>query len=373
VGLGASDATVVSGAVVERPPRSGPEQRGRPLRKCPRSARVVLAAAASLTKTTGRHRPTLARRNSRHFRLETLAPGVHAAVATPEGHGLCNAGIVDLGGETVVFDTMLTPAAGADLARAAERLTGRRPGFVVNSHWHGDHIWGNASFVGAHIVSSRTVRATILRRSRQQFEDDRKEMRRALPRIDAPSSPYARRDRPMVRGWFHGVVTMPTSFRVVPPDLTFEDRFEISGSRRAIELVTYGGGHSPSDVFAFLPEERILFAGDLALRGLHPSVGDGWPDRWVPILRRMERLGATTVLPGHGPPGPGTTLAANRRYLSNLQRVVRRARAAGASLAELLQRPVPRPYRGWGFSLMYAPNLQRTYRLHGPARGRRPE
>ena len=126
-------------------------------------------------------------RASRHFRIETLAPGVHAAIATPQGFGLCNAGIVDLGGETLVFDTMLTPMAGQDLVRAAERVTGHRPAWAVNSHWHGDHIWGNSAFVGSHIVSSRTVRANIRKFSRHQFEGDRREMRRELPRIEEPS------------------------------------------------------------------------------------------------------------------------------------------------------------------------------------------
>ncbi|MCI4365991.1 MAG: MBL fold metallo-hydrolase, partial [Thermoplasmata archaeon] len=83
------------------------------------------------------------RGSSRHFQTERLAPGVFAAIATPSGFGLCNAAIVDLGGATVVFDSMLTPMAGADLARAATRCTGRPPTWVVNSHWHGDHIWGN--------------------------------------------------------------------------------------------------------------------------------------------------------------------------------------------------------------------------------------
>ena len=146
---------------------------------------------------------------SPHFRIERLGPGVYAAIASPTGSGLCNAGIVDLGGRTAVFDSMLTPAAGADLAKVAERLTGRRPDWVVNSHWHGDHIWGNSAFLESHVVSSRKVRNLILRKSRRQFEDCRREFSRQLPDLDAPGSPIAPTDRPRVRGWFQGVLDAP--------------------------------------------------------------------------------------------------------------------------------------------------------------------
>src|SRR5271170_3826456 len=106
---------------------------------------------------------------TRHFRVERLASGVYAAIASTGGFALCNAGIVDLGDRTVVFDSMLTPMAGSALRRAAKRCTGRDPDWVVNSHWHGDHIWGNSAFVESHIVSSRRVRELILRKSRGQW------------------------------------------------------------------------------------------------------------------------------------------------------------------------------------------------------------
>jgi len=301
--------------------------------------------------------------SSRHFRVEALAKGVHAAIASPEGFGLCNAGIVDLGGETVVFDTMLTPMAGSDLVRAAERATGRRPAWAVNSHWHGDHIWGNSAFVGSHIVSSRTVRANILEFSRQQFTGNRIEMRRELRLIDCPKSPYPKVDRTIVRSWFEGVVTTPRSHRIVPPDVTFEDCLVLEGSRRSLHLITYGGGHSPSDVFAYLPDEGILFGGDLAIRGFHPSVGNGWPTRWISILRRMERLGARTIVPGHGPPGSRSILSNTREYLGAVDRIARRAVRDKTPGRELTKTPVPPRFRRWRFSFFFPENLRRAFQL----------
>jgi cyclase len=301
--------------------------------------------------------------SSPHFRLEEMAPGVHAAVATPLGFGLCNSGIVDLGDETLVFDTMLTPMAGRDLVRAAERVTGHRVAWAVNSHWHGDHIWGNSEFVSGHIASSRKVRANILEFSRSQVTDDRREMRRELPGLDRPDSHYTAADRPLLRAWFEGVLATPRSHRIVAPDVTFEDRLVIEGSRRSVHLITYGGGHSPSDVFAYLPDERILFGGDLAIRGFHPSVGNGRPTSWIEILRRIERLGARTVLPGHGPPGPRTILSQTRTYLQDLDRFARKAKRSRVPLREFVRTPIPSAYRRWRFAFMFSGNLERSYRL----------
>src|SRR5690348_17354447 len=90
---------------------------------------------------TGNQLPT-----SKHFRLEPLLDGVYAAIGI-EGTGSgSNAGIIDLGDRTLVFDTFLTPQAADDLRTAAERLSGRPVAFVINSHWHSDHIHGNQAF-----------------------------------------------------------------------------------------------------------------------------------------------------------------------------------------------------------------------------------
>jgi cyclase len=310
---------------------------------------------------------------SRHFRLERLAPGVHAAIATLDGFGLCNAGIVDLGTETVVFDTMLTPFAGRDLYQAARKVTGHRPAWAVNSHWHGDHIWGNSEFVGSHIVSSRTVRANILSLSHRQFVEDRREMRRELPLIDKAGSPYKGPDRALLRAWFQGVVKTPQSHRIVAPGVTFDDELVLEGSRRSLHLVTYGGGHSPSDVFAYLPDEGIVFTGDLAIRGFHPSLGSGWTTTWIPILRRMEKLRIRTVVPGHGPPGPPRILSDTRGYLQAIDQITHAALRAHTGSRDLAQIPIPPKYRRWRFAFMFPGNVARAYRLAraSATRGRR--
>ncbi len=102
-----------------------------------------------------------------------------------------------------------------------------------------------------------------------------------------------------------GVESLKTAapgLRITLPHLLFEDRLVIEGQRR-VELLTYGGGHTDSDVFAWLPEDRIVIAGDLCWNKIHPRTQDGHPGAWADILDRMSALKPEKIHPGHGRPG----------------------------------------------------------------------
>jgi cyclase len=295
-----------------------------------------------------------------------VTAGVWAAIARDGGFALCNAGIIDLGGTTVVFDSMLTPMAGEALRRAARRCTGRSPDVVVNSHWHGDHIRGNSAFAPAVVVSTTRTRELIRTAGEEQWRSDRRTMPAELRALDGPSSTVPRAERALYRGWFDGTLRVPTPFHPTPPNATFEREVTISGSRRELRLLTYGGGHSPSDVFGYLPEEKVVFLGDLVSVGLHPSTGDGIPSRWVAILRRIRRLGIGRVVPGHGPVGSVQDIRRIETYLQTLERLARSAKRRGESLRTLRRTEIPREYEGWRFSSFFAENLARSYELAPP-------
>ena len=104
---------------------------------------------------------------SEHFDIESLAEGVYAAMASPSGAAYSNAGIIDLGDSTLVFDTFDAPQAGEDLKHAADALTGRPATYVINSHFHADHWLGNQAFDPQTpiIATHRTLRVSSFRGS----------------------------------------------------------------------------------------------------------------------------------------------------------------------------------------------------------------
>src|SRR5689334_20894488 len=99
--------------------------------------------------------------SAEYFRIEQLAEGVYAAIVVPGTGAWGNAGIVDLGEKTLVFDSFATAAAAQALHSAAVELTGRAPAWVVNSHNHADHIMGNTAFPQATIVATAATRDLI--------------------------------------------------------------------------------------------------------------------------------------------------------------------------------------------------------------------
>ncbi len=296
-----------------------------------------------------------------HFRIEQLDDGLYAAIATEDGFGLCNAGIVDLGGTTLVFDAMLTPQAGTALGRAAERLTGAPVGLLVNSHYHGDHVRGNAAVGAVHVVSTARVRDLIAERGPVHLRSDTEEAARELARLRSGELAVGERERRVFEGWFEGILATPKELELRTPDLTFASEMVVHGRRRTARLLTFGGGHSPSDVLLQLPDERVVFLGDLLSVGFHPSLMDGDPEELVRILGQVRELGADRALPGHGPVSPGTSVREMERYVSGMLARARQARERGLSREEFGSVPAEPPFDGWTFSQFFADNSRFVY------------
>jgi glyoxylase-like metal-dependent hydrolase (beta-lactamase superfamily II) len=228
-------------------------------------------------------------------------------VALPDRGAVGNAGIVDLGGEALVFDTHFTPGAARELRAAAEELAGPVRA-VANSHWHGDHVRGNASFDGAEILATARTRELIASRGEQRLRELRE-----TGLAEAAADLRARGLDEELALLEEFAAELP-AFEQRLPDRDWDDRLELGRAT----LLTWGGGHSASDAVLWLPAERVLFAADLAFVGRHPWAGDGDPVHWLAILDRIGELGLETLVPGHGPVGGAGDLEVLRDYLEAL-------------------------------------------------------
>ncbi len=303
--------------------------------------------------------------SSRHFELRPLGRGIHAAIATDGGWAVGNAGIVDLGDRTVVFDTFANPVAAEDLRVAAERATGRPVSVVVNSHPHRDHIRGNQVFPRARIVATTPTRdrmakvwntrtERVAREGLAAIRQEADQEFRAL-RAGAPETPE---DARLWDGYRDGILEGLTTYEVRLPDLTFDRALTLHGSERTAEVLTFGGGHSPGDALLHIPEERTAFLGDLLFIGYQPYLADGDPDELFRILDRIEGLGATTLIPGHGPPGASRDLGVLRSYIEDLRGTVRNVRASGGGLREACATSVPAPFDRWRWQAFRRENFE---------------
>ena len=226
-----------------------------------------------------------------NYDLHEVGEGVWAAIVDDDLPAVGNAAIVDLGDETLVFDTTLSLLLAERLSDDARRLTGRDPTILANSHWHGDHMLGNQVFTGKRIFSTTRTKELI-----ETVGAERLEANKAAFREDSPEL---------------------LAIVLTPPTETFEDVLDLGRA----ELLTYGGGHTESDAFVWLPDAGVLLAADLVVIDTHAWVGDGDVPPWRRILNGLEELDPAVVVPGHGPVGTGDDIALMAAYLDELLRL----------------------------------------------------
>jgi cyclase len=287
---------------------------------------------------------------SRYFRLEQVGKGAWAAIVNPGTGAWGNAGIVDLGEQTLVFDTFMTAAAARELKAAAEALTGRPVSLVVNSHEHLDHVHGNMVFDGALVIATAETRALMAVRRPAMLAHARSHpefLTEFAAQVEQEAHPQKRRALANELGEYRALAPELDSLQIVLPSLTFTDRLTLHGSARSAELIAIGPAHTAGDLVLWLPEERILFAGDVVQVKTHPWLGTGALSDWRRAHERLEKLEPAHIIPGHGPVGGPESLPILTDYLQVLERTALAHLATGGTAADVERIPLPESYAEW--------------------------
>lgn len=305
--------------------------------------------------------------NSRHFRLEQLAEGVYAAINADDGWAISNAGIIDLGDRTLVYDAFMSPAAASDLREAAERLMGRQVHLLINSHYHNDHIWGNQVFPAeTDIISSVRTRELIITEGTKEIQECRQVGQERLATLETQfknASDEATQDLLKLHiTYFQAINTTMPILQVRLPNITFNGEMTFGGSRRSARLITYEGGHCGSDTILYLPDDGIVYMEDLLFSGFHPYLAEGDPYEIQRILSQVRKLQANTFVPGHGPVGDATHLDWMDGYINCLNSLAGEVVKKGGTEAELDSIDLPGEYQHLTFPNIFRDNLKLLYR-----------
>jgi cyclase len=301
---------------------------------------------------------------SDHFSIQQLAEGVYAAIATDGGAAISNAGIIDLGGRTLVFDTFMTPQAGRDLRLAAVQLTGREPELVVNSHYHNDHIWGNQSFGPQALFVSTAQTLELMHTSGAeeiQWARDvsARRLEDAQRQHNEASDETKRNDARLWIGYFGGLVEALPSLVVRFPDVTFEDRLSVHGSSRSVELIAFEHCHTGSDLILLLRDDGIAFMSDLLFVGCHPYLDEADVSKLRLALEETAGMGVPVFVPGHGPLGSAQDVTSNIDYIDMCVTTARRLVDQGDTSQESIARQNPvGPFAAWRLSRFFTANLE---------------
>ena len=283
-----------------------------------------------------------------HYSFEELAPGVFAAIMDPAGTAASNGGFVDLGDRTLVFDSSMTPASALELREAAVEMTGREPAALINSHYHSDHVLGNQVFAGRPIISTAVTRELMDTRLRAAVDHHkvhlRPEYEARQEELVAENDPATREEIEAYLAFNHPLYTAIDQIELCLPTQTFRQALTFHGSIRDAHLLTYGGGHTSSDAFLYVPDAGVIFIGDLIFNGFHPYIADGDPVATITLLDRIEELGASHFVCGHGPVAGRDQLDFMRAYIRQLQRMVGEVKKRGGSVEEAATLPVPEAF-----------------------------
>lgn len=215
---------------------------------------------------------------------------------------ISNAGFVVTDTSVVVIDALGSPPLAERLVEVIRGITDKPISHVILTHYHADHVYGLQVFdaLGATSIAHREARAYLnSETARQRLEASRKDL---WPFVDENTR-------------------LVDATRYIDGPTTLE----IGGTHFVLEPV--GPSHTPEDLAVWVPESRVLFAGDLVFRGRIPFVGNADSRHWIESIDRLLRFDVDTIVPGHGASShePRADLTLTRDYLQYLRDAMREA------------------------------------------------
>ncbi|WRP07494.1 MBL fold metallo-hydrolase [Rossellomorea aquimaris] len=303
-----------------------------------------------------------------YFSLYALFDGVYAAIAKPDQGAWSNAGIVDLGEELLIFDSFATPSAAYELRKQAEEMTGKKVKYLINSHYHGDHVFGNQAFSDTTIISTSLTRKWFEEKNKivdlqTEIIETEDYLNKLKGQIVITTDRVLKASLTNQYKEMAAILKDLPTIKLVLPTVLLEEKMVIEGSKRKVELHCFGGGHTPSDTFLYLPQEKIGFMGDLVTVDLHLPIYD--PEEFSAILEKVKLLDIETVVPGHGSPGGNELVCTLEKYIAFLIENAREAVKNEVPLEVFVSNlEIPDEYAEWKGVNGIRGNLTKVYAFY---------
>ena len=258
------------------------------------------------------------------FTLKPLGNNVYAAIDKPKSSAGSNAGFVIGDDGVAVIDTFQDAKASEQLLAEIKKLTRLPVKFVINTHYHLDHVTGNGVFAqaGAVIIAQKNVRSWIHTENLKFF---------------GPSI------KPEQKAWIDGLVA---------PSVGYEIAVDLYLGSRKI-LVRYFPGHTGGDSVVIVPGAQVVFTGDLFWKNTLPNLIDGTTDKWAETdAMLVAEWPKAAFVSGHGDVGNGGDVQEFRSYLVELRGKIAESIKNGLSGDALVNAVLPQlqqKYGSWNF------------------------
>ena len=251
-----------------------------------------------------------------------ISPGIFLFMTAPYGGvGLDGNSVVVLSNDGVlVFDSNGTPAAATAVLAEIRAMTTQPVRYLVHSHWHWDHWYGaqvyKAAFPNLKIIAHEKTRALMsgpaLAFNKPGLESQLPEYIRSLEKriatseaVTPPAADLAALREALSEARYF--LDQKKSVRHTLPDVTFQDRLDLTLGDRQIQILHFGRAVTPGDAVMYLPKERFAAIGDLIVNPITFALS-GYPSEWIRALQKLDTLDADVMITGHGDPLPDRRL-----------------------------------------------------------------
>ena len=286
--------------------------------------------------------------------LHDVGARCYAWIQPDGGWGWSNAGLVVDGDESLLVDTLfdlrLTRAM-LDGMRRAEPVAARRFDKLVNTHADPDHCNGNELVAEAEIIASSAAALEMVAEGPDQLA--------ALMR-QAPT--MGETGRFLLEAFsafdFEGITqTLPTT--------TFEEEYETHVGDKRVVLKQVGPCHTTGDILVHVPDDKLIFTGDILFVGGHPIMWTGPAANWIAACDHILELPVEVVVPGHGPITDKRGVQAVRDYLVYVRDEARARFDAGLSVSDAAMDISLADFDSWGEAERIVVNVATLYREFG--------
>jgi cyclase len=252
------------------------------------------------------------------FEIQKLSEGVYAAIRKQPplfSFDPNNVFIIN-DDDVIVVDANASLAATKELLAALRKLTGKPVKYVINTHWHDDHIVGNQvwreAFPGVEFIGHASAlkdRPTIGAANRRGMLEGGKAYAARLRDLveqnkSLAGAPITEEERVNYLGdvaWLERALAEAPGVQIILPTLTVEDRLTLHRGDRTIDIRHLGRGHTGADLIVHLPSEGVLITGDLVVWPI-PLIGStSYPAAYSATIEKLLTLPANIIVPGHGP------------------------------------------------------------------------
>ncbi|MEK9683270.1 MAG: MBL fold metallo-hydrolase [Rhodospirillaceae bacterium] len=268
--------------------------------------------------------------------LHDLGNGCWAFLQPDGGWGWSNSGLIEDSGETLLVDTLF------DLSLTGKMLAEMRKAVpaakdidvLVNTHANGDHTYGNQLVKTARIVASAATKKEMQKRPPEAFT-----------KITSNWQEYGEFGR-----LIHELMGRKFNFEGIEnvlPTETFDRKKNILVGNKRVELLNVGPAHTSGDTLVWLPDQNLVYTGDIIFSGGHPIIWAGPIDNWIAACDQILAWDVAVVVPGHGPVGDKNSVSSLRQYLVELFTLARPRFDSGMAWVDAAEEIIADHFTHW--------------------------